>query len=75
MKNTTVPIALPYGTWKIYTGTTLGAKTTLRTGTTVTVLDGVVSVDPGTGAIIPGVLGASAIDAAGIVTLDPRVKN
>jgi len=74
VKSTTVPIALPYGKWKIYTGASVGALTTQNLGATMTVLDGVVSVVPATGVLTTGILGNSGI-ASDIVTLDPRVKN
>jgi type II secretory pathway pseudopilin PulG len=70
-KNTTVPIALPYGTWKIYassaTGTT-SVSTLLTSG--VTPLDGVVKVDAA-GALVKGILGNSKF-VNPLLTIDPR---
>ncbi|MCU1417010.1 MAG: prepilin-type N-terminal cleavage/methylation protein [Schumannella sp.] len=74
VKNTTVPIALPYGKWKIYTGASVGALTTQNLTPTLTVLDGVVSVVPTTGVLNTGILGNGNV-TSDIVTLDPRVKN
>ncbi|MEO8262889.1 MAG: hypothetical protein ABI566_10005 [Pseudolysinimonas sp.] len=75
-KNTTVPIALPYGTFLIYTGGSVGSKSTVGTSATLTVIDGVVSLVPVTGALMTGVLGnGNVAPTTNIVTLDPRVKN
>lgn len=68
-RNSTVPLALPYGTWKIYNGNAVGATTNLMSSG-VTPVDGVVSVDT-SGVLVKGILGASAF-AATILTLDPR---
>jgi hypothetical protein len=68
-KNATVNLALPYGTWKIYTGNAAGAATTLMTSG-VTPIDGVV-IPVGTGGVQTGVLGASTF-AGNVLTLDPR---
>jgi hypothetical protein len=68
-KQATVTLALPYGTWKLYTGATAGA-TTYDVTSGVTVVDGVV-IPTGTGGVQTGVLGASTF-TGGILTLDPR---
>ena len=70
-KNTTVPIALPYGSYKIYTGNAVGATSSgylMSSG--VTPLDGVVSLDTN-GALVKGILGNSKF-ASTILTFDPR---
>lgn len=61
-------IALPYGTWRLYTGTSLGATTNaLNSG--VTVLDGVVRpVTGGIGVNLPG----GGEFQSNLLTLDPR---
>lgn len=71
--NSTVPIALPYGRWIVYTGGSVGATTTAQTASTLTVVDSVVSVVSGT--LATGIAGASAINGSNVLTLDPRVKN
>lgn len=73
-KNTTQTIALPYGTWKIYTSTTAGQLTNPVNGGNLGVLDGVVTINPTTGALITGILGAIGVTGGDTVTLDPRVK-
>jgi hypothetical protein len=69
----TVPIALPYGRWIVYTGGTLGATTTAQTSATMTVVDSVVSVVSGT--LATGLVGNSTVNGSNVLTLDPRVKN
>jgi hypothetical protein len=73
--SSTQSIALPYGKWIIYTGASLGAKTTAGTSSTLTVLDGVISLVPGTGDLLSGILGNGTVNGSNVVTLDPRVKN
>jgi hypothetical protein len=68
-KNATVNLALPYGTWKIYTGNTAGAATNLMTSG-VTAIDGVV-IPVGIGGVQTGVLGESKV-SGNVLTLDPR---
>ncbi len=68
-KNATVTLALPYGVWKLYTGSSAGSATNLVTSG-VTVVDGVV-IPTGIGGVQTGVLGASTF-AGGVLTLDPR---
>jgi type II secretory pathway pseudopilin PulG len=68
-KNSTVPIALPYGSWKLYTGDDAGDTTYLVTSG-VTVIDGVVSVTT-SGDLETGILGNSKF-VSSVLTLDPR---
>jgi len=68
-KGTVVPIALPYGKWQIYTGTTVGALTSAPT--LLAIADGVVGVDPATNTLITGLPGAGTVTGSTVV-LDPR---
>jgi type II secretory pathway pseudopilin PulG len=60
-----VNIALPYGSWKIYVGTTQV--------TAPAIVGGVVDVDDTTGALVPGLTGGASVVTAGIATIDPRL--
>ena len=72
-KGTTQSVALPYGTWKLYTSTNAGQLNNPVNRGSLGVLDGVISVNPTTGAVETGVLGAIEITGGDTVTLDPRV--
>ncbi len=70
-RNAIVSIALPYGSWKIYTGGSVGAtsgSTLMSSG--ITPLDGVVKLDT-SGALVTGILGNSKFVST-VLTLDPR---
>lgn len=70
-KNATTQIALPYGSWKLYTKSTLGILTQV---TSINVVGGVVGIlDPITGTLLPG-LGSGGSTSGNILTLDPRVE-
>ena len=69
-KSTTVPIALPYGSYKIYTGSFGSTSSSNLMSSGVTPIDGVVSVDT-SGTLIKGILGNSKFVST-ILTLDPR---
>ncbi len=64
-----VDLALPYGTWKIYTGNTPGS-TTQHLTSGIEVHDGVITFDS-SGNLVRGVLGNGGF-SGGIVRLDPR---
>ena len=67
----TQTVALPYGTWKLYTGATSGAVTTQIT-TGVTVRDAAISLDS-LGAPLTGIAPTTSTFASNILTLDPRM--
>jgi type II secretory pathway pseudopilin PulG len=67
----TQTIALPYGVWKLTTGAAEGSTTT--NVTTVTVRDGVVSLN-GAGYPVTGVAGGGTwVTGTSLLTFDPRV--
>lgn len=70
-KNTVVPIALPYGKWTIYTGTSVGAQTTLVPTANLSVVEGVVAIDTATNGLVTGLVAGGTV-AGSVVTLDPR---
>ena len=70
-----MPIALPYGRYLIYTGAPSARPRPSAPTTTLTVVDGVVTLAPATGALMTGVLGNGNVNGSNVVTLDPRVKN
>jgi hypothetical protein len=67
----TQTIALPYGTWKLYTGTTSGAVTTQVTSA-VTPRDAAVSLDA-TGMPLTGIAPTTSTWSSNVLTLDPRM--
>jgi hypothetical protein len=70
---TTVTLALPYGSWLIYTGSSSGSTTTLVPAAKITITDSAIAfVNGGTGELLTGEVGGSAVTGAGAVTLDPR---
>jgi type II secretory pathway pseudopilin PulG len=71
-KNTTQTIALPFGSWKLYTGKTSGAQTNQIVGATNIVVTGSVVKQTSTG-LLTDVIGKSALNAStNVLTLDPR---
>ena len=64
-------IALPFGTWKLYTGTSSGAVTNQLT-TTVTPKDAAVSLDA-SGMPLTGIAPTTSSWTSNVLTLDPRM--
>lgn len=69
-KNTTVTLALPYGTWRLYTSTSAAGATTTAVVANVTVTDGIIKLNS-TGGVLTG-QGPGGSFTNPLLTLDPR---
>jgi hypothetical protein len=70
---TVVTIALPYGNWLIYTDANVGVPDSLVPAASLAITDASIGfVNGGTGELLTGVVGGSAVSGPGALVLDPR---
>lgn len=69
-RNSTQTLALPYGSWRLYTSTSAAGATTTAVTTNVTVTDGIIKLNS-SGGVLTG-QGPGGAFANPILTLDPR---
>jgi hypothetical protein len=70
---TVATIALPYGNWLIYTDANVGVPDSLVPAANLAITDASIGfVNGGTGELLTGVVGGSAVSGPGALVLDPR---